>query len=317
MEPEPATRPETIKLNDALQPQGPWTFLIEAIPGGFSRWGIQLMLAWGAFQVLTSAAWALHLRKLAGHSALPDFLGELLTIGDVWELANNSGLKYQPLGFWAPLFALVSLGWVLWAGWRVQGQSIGIKGTFHAWIWGMADALVIGLVPVLVIDFCVSWLLGTLASTGVQGLGWLNLVGGAILRLSCASAFMLQWWLCRIDRATGDHAWHLGGIARLGRHLKSSFLRLWLHPNQWGLLVVGGVLVRAGVHLLVLLLAWHMGGGTSLRVWTFLLLDLAATLLCAWLLGWFLRISALYSRHDALVQKEIQKLEAAAEGLEE
>jgi len=35
----------------------------------------------------------------------------------------------------------------------------------------------------------------------------------------------------------------------------------------------------------------------------------------AWLLGWFLRVTALYGLHDAAVQAEIRRLEDAVGGL--
>ena len=84
---------------------------------------------------------------------------------------------------------------------------------------------------------------------------------------------------------------------------------------QWTALVIGGVVVRSGLTLLVLALAWRMGGGTSVRVWAFLGLQLAAVVANAWLLGWFLRVSALYSVHAAAVEAEVRQLEASVAGI--
>jgi hypothetical protein len=316
MEPEQAIRPDTIDTDDPLQPMGPWSFLRQAIPGGFSSWGLQLMLAWVSFEALTSAAWAFHLRKLVGSSALPSYWGELLTVRDLWELAINGGLKAHPTGFWTPLAAVLAIVWVLWSGWRLQSHSVALHGRCGQWFWGAIDALIIGGAPLLVLGLGISWILDAMASTGHPGLNWLNLVGGTfLLRLSCISALMLQWWLCRIDRAQHPvNAWHLGGIEILGRHLAQSFLRLWRHPVQWVFIIVGGVIARAGLHLLVMLLAWYLGGSSVIRVWMFLGLELFVTALNAWLLGWFLRTSALYWRHDDRVRQEIRSLEEAMEG---
>jgi hypothetical protein len=154
-----------------------------------------------------------------------------------------------------------------------------------------------------------------LGATGIQSFCWLEYVGGTLVRLACLSAFFLQWWLCRLGRAGhAGRGWRLGGWQPLGTHLGQQFLGLWRHPVQWTALVLGGVVVRIGLTLLVLVLAWRMGGGTALRVWCFLLLELAAVLVNAWLLGWFLRVSALFGHHDAAVKGEIRRLEASVAG---
>lgn len=316
MEPEAAPRPESIELDDPLQPQGPWAFLRESVRGGFSSWGLQLVCAWVAFEALTSTAWAFHLKKLVGSSALPSYWGELLTARDIWELVVNGGLASHPVGFWTPSLALLAIIWVMWSGYQLQCSSVGLKGSISSWFWGALDALAVGGAPLLVLGFGLSWILEGLASIGIPGLGWLNLVGGNILlRLSCISALMVQWWLCRTSRASHPiKAWHMGSIDILARHLGHSFLRLWLHPVQWTMLIAGGVLVRLGLHVLVLILAWHLGGSSLLAVWVFLLLELLVTALNAWLLGWVLRTSAKYAQHDARVRQEIRDLEEAMEG---
>jgi hypothetical protein len=52
-----------------------------------------------------------------------------------------------------------------------------------------------------------------------------------------------------------------------------------------------------------------MGGGTSYRVWLFLVLQLLVTAVNGWLLGWLLRVAALFWRHDALVRETRAALE--------
>jgi len=308
-------RPETIHFEDQLLPRGPWSFWSEALPGGLGSLGLQLMVAWIAFEACTSAAWAVHIQRLAGHSALPSYWGELLTVRDIWELAVNGGLKSHPIGCLTPLLGALSLIWVFWAGWQIQARAVHQPARLKAWAFGLLDAVLIGVTPLFLLDYVVSWPLDALASSGIQDLGWVNLVSLPLIKLSCLSALSLQWWLCRIDRtAHASLSWHLGDLGTLGKHLGRSFLRAWLHPVQWGLLILGGVVVRTGLHFLVLLLAWHLGGGSPARVWAFLLLELLVTALCAWLLGWFLRLSALFWLQDFRVQQEVEALKRLVEG---
>ena len=164
-------RPETVHIDDPLQPRGPWSFWKEALPGGANRWGIQLLLAWITFEVLTSTAWANHLKGLVGHSALANYWGELLTVRDIWELTVNGGLKDHPLGFWTPCFALLALLWIFWAGWQVQAGAVNAPVRARAWCWGCLDALLIAGLPLLLLGLGLTWILGGLASTGIQGLG--------------------------------------------------------------------------------------------------------------------------------------------------
>jgi hypothetical protein len=307
-------RPETIHIHDQLQPRGPWSFAGEAVPGGLGSWGIQLILAWITFEALTSATWAAHIQKLAGHSSLPNYWGELLTVRDIWELVENGGLKNHPTGFWAPLLGTLAILWILWAGWQLQARAVNQTARLKSWAWGALDALLIGLVPFSLLSFGLAWVLEGLASSGIPGLGWLNLVGNPLIKFSCLSALSLQWWLCRIDRTAHPMSWNMRSLEVLGRHLGRSFLRLWLHPVQWFTLILGGVVARLGLHFLVFLLAWYLGGGTPTRVWIFLLLELLATALNAWLLGWFLRVSALFWRQDFRIRQEVEALKRLVDG---
>ncbi|NTV73108.1 MAG: hypothetical protein HGA66_02755 [Holophaga sp.] len=294
-------------------PRGPWSFLGPALAGGGGRWGLQLLAGWLCFHVLTSTLWAVHLKALAGWSALPSYWGELITVRDLWDLGVNGGLKDHWTGPWAPLAAVGAMVLFLWAGWQVQARAAGVPAKLAAWLWGFADALVLAALPLAVLGTALLWILSSLAGTGIQGLGWLNWVGGVLLRLSLVSVFFLQAWLCRLGRA-GAPGWNLGGSRALGRHLRASFLRLWTHPVQWTVLVAGGVVVRAGLPFLVLLLGWRLGGGTPLRVGSLLALQALAVLANAWLIGWFLRVTALFWRNDSVVEAVIMDLEAQASG---
>ena len=288
-------------------PRGPWSFLVPSLRGGGSAWGLHLLAGWLCFHVLTSTFWAMHLKALAGWSGLPNYWGELLTVRDLWELAENGGLQDHVTGFWAPLAAVLAMGWFLWASWKVQARAADLPGTFKAWVLGFLDALLIGALPLALVGFLVLGFLSLLAGTGIQGLGWLDWVGGTVFRLSLVSTFFLQAWLCRLGRAGQAKA-------PLARHLKESFLRLWSHPVEWTVLVVGGVAVRTGLPFLVLLLGWRLGGGTPVRVWSLLGLQAAAVLIDAWLIGWFLRVTALTWKNDAAVQAVIMDLEQKVAG---
>ena len=307
------TEPEVpvfeLEASASLTPRAPWSFLPEAAGGGFSRKGLTFLTSWALFFLGTHLFWALHLRGLAGWSALPNYWGELLTARDLFEMAENGGLRNHVTGPGVPMAAALGGLWVLWAGWRVQTEPAGLPARFGAWAWGFLDALLLGAVPFLLVGSVLVATFNWLGSSGIQGLGWLEWVGGALVRLSCVSAFMLQWWLCRQSRARGDAGWRLGGWQALGTHLRRQFLALWLHPVQWTVVVISGVVVRTGLTLLVLVLAWRMGGGTLVRVWAFLGLQLVVVLGNGWLLGWFLRLTALYGQHDARVHAEIRALE--------
>jgi hypothetical protein len=285
----------------------------EACPGGFSRRGLQLLAAWLAFSLLTNVLWALHLRSLTGWSGLPNYWGELLTARDLWELLENGGLRSHWSGPWVPLAAGLAMLWVLWSGWRLQAAAVGLPARLGAWLWGLVDALAVGAVPLAALAALSLLILGGLGATGIQGLGWLDWVGGGLVRLAFCSALFLQWWLCRLGRAGAGPGWRMGSWSRLGGHLGLSFRRFWLHPGQWLVLVLGGVLLRAGLTLLVLALAWRLGGGSIPRVCGFLALQLAVVLADAWLLGWFLRLAALFLRHDAALRALIAQLRAQIE----
>lgn len=306
--------PFELDSQDPLIPRGPWSFLVKALQGGFSWLGVAFLASWAAFFLLTNVFWAMHLKGLAGWSSLPNYWGELLTARDLWELMENGGLKNHWSGALMPLAAVLCALWFLWAGWRMQAASVGLQARLGAWCLGFLDALLIGALPLLLVGALVTAFFTRLGATGIQGLSWLDWVGGVLVRLACLSAFFLQWWLCRLGRAYRSQTSAKGHWKGYGTHLGRSFLRLWSHPVQWTLLVLGGVVLRTGLTFLALFLAWRWGGGTAFRVWGFLLLQLTVVVLNAWLLGWFLRLAGLYVRHDVAVHEVIRQLQAEAGG---
>lgn len=300
-----AARPTTIHTPEALAPRGPWSFLRDALPGGFTRWGWGLVGGWCLVVLGPALGWAGHLRRAAGWSALPAHWGEQITLRDLWELWENGGLQHRLTN--SPTVHLFGLGLVLvlWCGWRMQAEAAGQKARLGPWLLGALDTLLIGVIPVGIVGLLINLLLRWIGGWGFETLGWISLVARAVLWMACLSTLNVQWWLCRLGRGEG--------LSRgYGDHLKTSAQRLWHHPVQWGLLAAGGAAVRALLPFLVLLLAWRMGGGTSLRVWLFLVLQLAVTALNAWLLGWLLRVVARFWSHDGPVRAAIRDLEEAS-----
>lgn len=313
-------RPSTIHTEDPLKPRGPWSFMKEAVGGGLLKWSWQLMAAWAAFQLLTSFVWARHLAGFAGFagspggSALPNNWGEHLTARDIWELMENGGMKHEPFGSALPLLAILCLVWVFWAGWAMQADCLGFRPRLKHWLLGLVDALLIGLVPLGIVFGLARWGLSTLGGTGIPILGWAALIGIPLITMAFVSALNLQWWLCRVDRGAGSSG--------LLRHWLHSFLRLWMNPVQWTSLVLGGVVLRAGLAFLAIWIGWRLGGGTTSRVQLLLLLELVSAVLNAWLLGWFLRLTALFWRQDETVRnvrlelEEARKMAVTSEALE-
>jgi hypothetical protein len=292
--------PTTIHAQEGLLPRGPGSFLRAALPGGFGRWGWGLLAGWALMVAGPAFSWAILLRRAAGWSALPGHWGEGITARDIWELWENGGLKHTPVN--SPAVHTLGLGLVvvLWCGWRMQTEILGLPGRLGPWLLGALDTLLVGLAPLVLIAWALFRCLAWLGSTGIQGLGWAAFVGRPLVGMATLSALGLQWWFLRLgrtERAAGGY--HRG----YGRHLGWSFQSLWAHPVQWTLVVLGGAALRALLAFLVLLLAWRIGGATVGRVWIFFLLQVAATVLNAWFLGWFLRASALYWQHDLKVRE--------------
>jgi hypothetical protein len=288
-------RPTTIHTEETLAPRGPWAFLYPALPGGFTRWGWGLITGWMLVLLGPALGWAGHLRRAAGWSALPSHWGEQITTRDLWELVENGGLKHRLTN--SPTVHLFGLGLVvvLWCGWRMQAEAAGQRARLGPWLLGALDTLLLGLLPLGLATWLVSWALGKAGGLGIDGLGWLAFFGRPLLWMALIAALNLQWWFCRLGRSAG--------LSRGYRaHLGECFMQLWSHPVQWGLISLGGAALRALLPFLVLLLAWRMGGGTTFRVWLFLLLQLTVTAFNAWLMGWLLRAAARFWNHDATVQ---------------
>ena len=303
---DPEARPTTIHTEDPQAPRAPWSFLQVALPGGLGRWGWGLMLGWVLVVTGPALGWAGHLRRAAGWSALPTHWGEQLSARDIWELWQNGGIQHRLTN--SPTVHLFGMGLiiVLWCGWRLQAETAGTRATLGPWLLGALDTLLIGVLPLGLVAWGLDASLAYLGRLGITGLGWTAFIGRPLVWMAFIAALNIQWWLCRLGWTERLHAgWR--------RHLKDAFLALWSHPVQWGALALGGAAARAIPPFLVLLLAWRMGGGTSLRVWTFLLLQVLVTLLNGWILGWLLRAAALYWRHDHTVRGACTVLEEAAD----
>ncbi|MDR0498572.1 MAG: hypothetical protein LBH03_02410, partial [Holophagales bacterium] len=146
-----------------------------------------------------------------------------------------------------------------------------------------------------------------LEDLGIQFLGWINLFVSPLLHMAFVSALLLQWWLCRIDLTH-----HMPRSAKEWLiHLKDSFFRLWAHPVRWGNIVFFGTAIRIGLVFCVLHLAWNWGGQSVSRVWTFFFLQIAVSAINAWIIGWVLRVTAHYWKHDIAVRSEIRSLESS------
>lgn len=288
-------RPTSIHTEDALTPRAPWSFLASAAPGGFTRWGWGLMAGWMLVLLGPILGWAGYLRRAAGWSALPSHWGESISARDVWELWENGGLQHRLAN--SPTMHLFGLGLVivLWCGWRLQAEAAGQKARLGPWLLGAMDTVLIGFLPLGLVAWLVDMGLAWAGGFGLDGLGWIAFFGRPLLWMALVATLNLQWWFCRLGRAAG--------LARGYRaHLWDSFARLWSHPIQWGLISLGGAALRSLLPFLLLLLAWRMGGGTTFRVWLFLLLQLIVTALNGWLMGWLLRAVARFWNHDAAMR---------------
>ena len=297
-------RPTTIHTEEALTPRAPWSCLASTAPGGFTRWGWGLMAGWMLVLLGPSLGWAGLLRRTAGWSALPNHWGECLSARDVWELWENGGLKLRLVN--SPTVHLFGLGLilVLWCGWRMQAEQAGLKARLGPWLLGALDTLLIGFLPLGAVAWLADLVLAWSGGSGLDALGWAGFLGRPLVWMALVSALNFQWWLCRLGRASG----RTGGYRT---HLESCFMGLWSHPIQWGALALGGAALRALLPFLVLLLAWRMGGGTTFRVWLFLLLQLLVTAVNGWLMGWLLRATACFWHQDAVVREARTALQDA------
>lgn len=308
IEPEAVPAPPVLSLDatEELNARTPLSWIRDALRQNTGAEVWHLVVAWIAFTGLTGTTWALHLRRFAGWSALPNHWGDRLSARDVWELAENGGWRQNPVGGLTLVMAILSLLWVLWAGWRLQARVVDLPHRLGPWLWGLVDALLIGAVPLLLPCILSLAILEWLGTWGLQGMGWMRLVLSPLLQATTVSAFMLQWWFCRLGRAYGafEHP------SEYARHLGHSFLRLWMHPVQWLLLLLGSAALRATLGFGALLIGWRWGGGTPTRVWGFLVLELIASALAAWILGAQLRISALFWNRDRRVREARRQLHA-------
>ncbi len=298
-------RPMSIHSDEQLVPKGPWSFLRAALPGGFGSSGWGLMGGWALLALLPAFFWARGMVSntayAGGYSGLPAHWGEQLGAKDVVELFKN-GEVHAPIGFMATSFLLLGLALVLACGWSMQARSAGLRGGFGGWILGLLDTLILGLVPLGLVYGLAALGLSLLTGHGFALLSWTAFVLRPLALAAFLSAFNIQWWLLRLGRE--------GASQEFGTHLGHAFLRLWSHPLQWAVLIVGGAALRLALQALVLWTAWRLGGSSAGRVWAFAGLELLAASLNAWLLGWMLRTTALYWRHDLELRRAIQALKA-------
>jgi hypothetical protein len=295
-------RPTTIHAENAFAPQGPWSFLRKSFSFA-NRWTWILILGWELLALGTATFWARHLQNHTaishGWSALPNHWGEQLSAQDIAELIMHGELR-SPLGASASLMLLLGLVLLLWSGWRMQAEQVGLRARFGAWFGGLFDALLIGLLPLLIAASLLSWPIRSASDWGIPLLSWMNGILMPLFGLAMVSALNVQWWLCRLNRLDRREGYL--------RHLTQSFLRLWRHPVQWFLICFGGAVLRLTLQALVLLLAWRLGGESSGRVALFIGLQALSTAINAWILGWLLRATALYWRHDQDVRSAVQAL---------
>lgn len=304
---EPLAPPASIHDEPGLGPRGPWGFLKETLPGGFSASGKWLLGGWLLLALAPAFLWASylldHTRVGGGWSALPAHWGEQLNAKDLIELFDR-GEVHGALGAGAATAVAAALFLILWASWKHQAEAAGLRPRLGAWFGGLLDTLLAGL-PVLITFLMASGLLGYLGGLGVTPLSWIAFYGRPLLALATASTLMVQWWLLRLNR-----------LERKGQswfsHVLLGFLRLWRHPMQWLALALGGAAIRLALNGGAVELAWRLGGGTIGRVWLFTALSALAALLGAWILGWMLRTTAAFWRHDQAVRRTIAELEAAA-----
>lgn len=300
-------RPASILDEPGLGPRGPWSFLKEAAPGGFNASGQWLMAGWLLLALAPAFLWASylmsHTRIGGGWSALPAHWGEQLNAKDIVELFDR-GEVHGVLGLGASTALILGLFLVLWASWKHQAGAAGLRHKLGPWIGGALDMLLAGI-PILILFGIIYAFLGWLGGQGIPGLSWFAFFSKPILALAASSALMTQWWLLRLNR-----------LERKGQswpsHVWLSLIRLWSNPAQWFVLIAGFSLLRLALHSTVLDWAWRLGGGSVGRVGIFVLLEALAALIGAWLLGWMLRATALFWRHDQAVRRAIAELKAAA-----
>jgi hypothetical protein len=292
--------------------QGPWTFLKETRGGGFTKAGMQLMLAWACAAVIPAWFWARHVASFAGRSALANHWGERLALRDLLELWWNGKWEQDPFGFLPRLALLVCLSWALWAGWQMQAEVIGQRPTAKAWVLGFFEAVLIGVAP---LGF-VYWIIG-LPISGMGGLGiapfsWAAFLLKPLFFFAFMTALSVQWSICRVRRLAEPQPWM--------RHLGHSFLGLWTFPIQWTVLALSTSLLRMALSFGVLALAWRWGGISSSRVAWFAVLQGLVAAGVAWTLGWQLRLAGRFAQHDAEVRAEqirLSSLPAAEEVVSE
>lgn len=306
--------PSTVKASYAnLTPLSPIAFFKSSLPV-FNGPLWHLLLSWLAFQWILSPTWALHLKGLMGQSAMAAYWGDRISAREIWDVLVNGELQHRPMGFWVAFLALIFLLSALWAAWRVQENAVGRKASVKPWVMGLIDAIWIGILPLLLIGHFLGKILVWMGNTGFQGLAYIDLVARPLLYLTLISAFLLQWWLCRGERAekaaqeNAIQGLFLGTFKAYLIHLGDCLLRFWAQALSWIPLLAFGVVLRMGLHGLVLWLGWMWGGATVIKVLALFFLQGIAALSVAYLMAWMLRLVARFNAHDRIVKLEIRTL---------
>jgi hypothetical protein len=241
-----------------------------------------------------------------GNSTLADNWGELLTANDIWEVMLNGGLQNTFLGFWPWAIVIATTLWALWVGWKLQAKLVGLKAAILPWLAALPTAFIVGYLPLWALHAFLWNTFAFLSTLGIPSLGWINLAADPLLHMAFGSALLLQWWLCRLDLACSfpksRREWLI--------HFKDSFLRLWTYPVQWGNIVFFGIVIRTGLVFCVLCLAWGWGGQELHQLWLFYSLQVTVAAINAWIIGWALRVAALYWKNDLEVRSEVRALES-------
>src|SRR5690348_4179693 len=167
--------PASIHDEPGLGPRGPWSFLKEAAPGGFSASGQWLLAGWLLLALAPACFWATylmgHARVGGGWSALPAHWGEQLNAKDMIELFDR-GEVHGLLGGTTSTALIAGLFLILWASWKHQAEAAGLRQKLGAWLGGLFDTLIAGI-PVAVLYLAVSAALCYAGDSGVPPLGWL------------------------------------------------------------------------------------------------------------------------------------------------
>ncbi len=288
--------PTLHEAQEALAPRGPWSFLRASLAQALKEGGYGLMGGWALAGLVPAFLLARHVAGFAGSSALPGHWGERLDLREFIDLATNSDLHVQPFPAWGLVFLVTGLAWALWSGWRLQAGIMDRRPSAGAWLLGGLEALLLGPLPLLVPTLLALWFLRLIGDRGIESFAWVRAILAPLLWATWSSACFLQWALCRSARLLESRPTWL-------RHMGHGFLRMWMHPVQWTLLLFGASALRVLLHGSALYLGWRLGGASTGRVWSLVLAQLLATLAGAWVQAVLLGTATRFLQHDVAVRE--------------